>query len=82
MKIIYSGWLATRIGLPYEEMEIESPLSVFALMDILVERGSTYSAIFKNKDIINASMQGRVIDKTSLLSDDISVTFFAPMAGG
>lgn len=82
MHLIYTAWLGDRIGSTNEMIDVENDVSVNDLMDLLSEKSSQHAAIFRNKDVVKASLNGKVIGLNDIINNDSTITFFAPMAGG
>ena len=81
MKIIYAGWISTRLGKPDEETD-HSFSTVSDLLDYLPSRGNEYKSIFQHKNIFKAWIDGKTVPENHPLSSDSIVTLFAPMSGG
>lgn len=83
MKLIYSAWLSERLEKSDEFIEIDNEISVRSLMELLANKGSSYSSVFKNTGIIKASVNGKVISlETIITTKTEEIIFFAPIAGG
>ena len=83
MKVIYSAWLSERLEKSDEFIEISEDMTVRSLMELLANKGTPYSSVFKNTGIIKASVNSKVISlDTIITTESEEIIFFAPIAGG
>ena len=83
MRINYLTWLRSRLGTDHEILDIRDDIKTIAdLMDSLQHRGEPYSAIFKERDIIFASSNGRILNHSEKIKNTDDISFFSMIAGG
>ena len=83
MQIKYISWLPGVIGLDNEEIDtLSTPFSLENLMETLEKRKGRYETIFRHKNVIFASKNGKILKPTDLLENNDVITFFSPIAGG
>jgi molybdopterin converting factor small subunit len=82
MHLIYSAWLADRVGIADEVIEITCEISVDGLMNLLSQKSKRHEAVFVNQHIIRAAINGNIVNQNTMVDNNSTITFFAPMAGG
>lgn len=84
MKLQYMSWLRNRAG---KAREIVSPppdvRTLAELVEWMCQKDTAYEALFSYRSIINASVNGQMVQTWDhAISADDEIIFFSPMAGG
>lgn len=83
MRILYFGWVRSRIGTAGEEMALPAGVrDVAALMEHLRARGGGYARAFDDGDAVRAAVNQEVAPPGAPVADGDEVAFFPPMTGG
>ncbi|PZP54678.1 MAG: hypothetical protein DI586_09160 [Micavibrio aeruginosavorus] len=83
MKINYVSWLADEMGKHEEYLEITEPTPIKFILSQLESREENYkSLLFKEDGIVRISLNGVVIPRSHVISNNEEITLFAPMSGG
>ena len=82
MKILYFAWLREKVGVPFEEKEIEA-VTVIELINELARLDDKYSIIFSDLSVVRVAVDQKLVQdfKTSI-KDAKEIAFFPPMTGG
>ena len=83
MKLLYFGWVRTRIGIGSETLELPSGITdVRALMDWLKQRGDGYRMAFEDLTTIRVAINQEMATLDASISSEDEVALFPPMTGG
>ena len=83
MKLLYFGWVRTRIGIGSETLELPSGITdVRALMDWLKQRGDGYRVAFEDLTTIRVAINQEMATLDASISSEDEVALFPPMTGG
>ena len=85
MQINYMAWLRSRAGKSQENIQPpENIKTLEALVTWLCEKDPAYTGLFSYRSIINASVNGTVVQDWSVqeVGPNDTINFFSPMAGG
>ena len=83
MRLLYFGWVRTRIGIGSETLELPSGITdVRALMDWLKERGDGYRVAFEDLTTIRVAINQEMATLDASISSEDEVALFPPMTGG
>ena len=83
MRLLYFGWVRTRIGIGSETLELPSDITdVRALMDWLKQRGDGYRVAFEDLTTIRVAINQEMATLDSSISSEDEVALFPPMTGG
>lgn len=83
MKINYVSWLSNELGKNSEEIQIDRDMSIIELLSLLEDTYSQqHKYIFKDPEIVRASVSGKLVEPETVISNSAEVTLFAPMSGG
>lgn len=83
MKINYVSWLSNELGKNSEEIKIDRDVSILELLSLLEGAYSQqHKYIFKDPEIVRASVNGKLVEPGTIISNNAEVTLFAPMSGG
>ena len=83
MRLLYFGWVRTRIGIGSETLELPSGVTdVRALMDWLKQRGDGYRVAFEDLTTIRVAINQEMATLDSSISSEDEVALFPPMTGG
>ena len=82
MKILYFSWLREKIGVPFEELEVQSE-NVHDLIKELIRIDQKYALAFENIKSIRVAVDQKLIQNLNVSIKDVKeVAFFPPMTGG
>ena len=82
MKILYFSWLREKIGVPFEELEVQSE-NVHDLIKELISTDQKYALAFKDIKSIRVAVDQKLIQNLNVSIKDVKeVAFFPPMTGG
>ena len=83
MRLLYFGWVRTRIGIGSETLELPSDITdVRALMDWLKQRGDGYRVAFEDLTTIRVAINQEMATLDASISSEDEVALFPPMTGG
>jgi molybdopterin synthase sulfur carrier subunit len=85
MEVHYTAWLRNKAGKARETIDPPQDVKTLAgLVDWLCGTGAEYQSLFSYRSIINASVNGSVVQdwNSQPVSRDDKIIFFSPMAGG
>ena len=83
MRLLYFGWVRTRIGIGSETLELPSGVTdVRALMDLLKQRGDGYRLAFEDLTTIRVAINQEMATLDASISSEDEVALFPPMTGG
>jgi len=83
MRLLYFGWVRTRIGIGSETLELPSGITdVRALMDWLKQRGDGYRMAFEDLTTIRVAINQEMATLDTSISSEDEVALFPPMTGG
>lgn len=83
MKINYISWLANELGKSEEIFEISEPTPISRILESLASREINYkSDFFKVNGIVRVAINGLVVDREYIVSNNQDIVLFAPMSGG
>ena len=83
MRLLYFGWVRTRIGIGSETLELPSGITdVRALMDWLKQRGDGYRVAFEDLTTIRVAINQEMATLDASISSEDEVALFPPMTGG
>ncbi len=83
MRILYFGWVRSRIGTAEEDVELPGDVGdVAALMEHLKARGGGYARAFENAAVVRAAVNQEIAPPGAPVADGDEVAFFPPMTGG
>ena len=83
MRLLYFGWVRTRIGIGSETLELPSGITdVRALMNWLKERGDGYRVAFEDLTTIRVAINQEMATLDASISPEDEVALFPPMTGG
>ena len=82
MKILYFSWLREKIGVPFEELEVQSE-NVHDLIKELIRTDQKYSLAFEDIKLIRVAVDQKLIQNLNVSIKNVKeVAFFPPMTGG
>ena len=83
MRLLYFGWVRTRIGIGSETLELPSGITdVRALMDWLKQRDDGYRVAFEDLTTIRVAINQEMATLDASISSEDEVALFPPMTGG
>ena len=83
MRLLYFGWVRTRIGIGSETLELPSGIrDVRALVDWLKQRGDGYRVAFEDLTTIRVAINQEMATLDASISSEDEVALFPPMTGG
>ena len=83
MRLLYFGWVRTRIGIGSETLELPSGITdVRALMVWLKQRGDGYRLAFEDLTTIRVAINQEMATLDASISSEDEVALFPPMTGG
>ena len=80
MKILYFSWLREKIGVPFEELEVQSE-NVNDLIKELIRTDQKYALAFEDIKSIRVAVDQKLIQNLTIKNVK-EVAFFPPMTGG
>ena len=82
MKILYFSWLREKIGVPFEELEVQSE-NVNDLIKELIRTDQKYALAFEDTKSIRVAVDQKLIQDLNVSIKNVKeVAFFPPMTGG
>ena len=82
MKILYFSWLREKIGVPFEELEVQSE-NVHDLIKELIITDQKYALAFEDIKSIRVAVDQKLIQNLNVSIKNVKeVAFFPPMTGG
>lgn len=82
MKILYFSWLREKIGVPFEELEVQSE-NVHDLIKELIRTDKKYALAFEDLKSIRVAVDQKLIQNLNVSIKNVKeVAFFPPMTGG
>ena len=82
MKILYFSWLREKIGVPFEEVEVQSE-NVNDLIKELIRTDQKYALAFEDIKSIRVAVDQKLIQNLNVSIKNVKeVAFFPPMTGG
>ena len=82
MKIFYFSWLREKIGVPFEELEVQSE-NVHDLIKELIRTDKKYALAFEDIKSIRVAVDQKLIQNLNVSIKNVKeVAFFPPMTGG
>ena len=82
MKILYFSWLREKIGVPFEELEVQSE-NVYDLIKELIRTDQKYALAFEDIKSIRVAVDQKLIRNLNESIKNVKeVAFFPPMTGG
>ena len=82
MKILYFSWLREKIGVPFEELEVQSE-NVHDLIKELISTDQKYALAFEDIKSIRVAVDQKLIQNLNISIKNVKeVAFFPPMTGG
>ena len=82
MKILYFSWLREKIGVPFEELEVQSE-NVYDLIKELIRTDQKYALAFEDIKSIRVAVDQKLIRNLNVSIKNVKeVAFFPPMTGG
>ena len=83
MRILYFGWVRSRIGTSTETMELPDGIrDVASLVEHLRARGGGYAHAFEDAAAIRAAVNQEIVPPGAPVGAGDEVAFFPPMTGG
>ena len=83
MRLLYFGWVRTRIGIGSETLELPGGVTdVRALMVWLKQRGDGYRLAFEDLTTIRVAINQEMATLDASISSEDEVALFPPMTGG
>lgn len=83
MRIRYFAWLADKVGLTEEEVDLPEEVdSVQKLVNWISLRGSNYEEAFEFVEVIKVVVNQAYAHDDAPVRDDDEVIFIPPIAGG
>ena len=83
MRLLYFGWVRTRIGIGSETLELPGGVTdVRALMVWLKQRGDGYRLAFEDLTTIRVAINQEMATLDASISPEDEVALFPPMTGG
>ena len=82
MKILYFSWLREKIGVPFEELEVQSE-NVNDLIKELIRTDQKYALAFEDIKSIRVAVDQKLVQNLNVSIKNVKeVAFFPPMTGG
>lgn len=83
MRVLYFGWVRSRVGISKEEICLPSDVCTVAkLIDWLKNRDDVYSHAFDEVENIRAAVNQEIVPHETKIMEDDEVALFPPMTGG
>ena len=83
MKLLYFGWVRTRIGIGSETLELPSGITdVGSLIEWLKQRGESYRVALEDLTTIRVAINQEMANLDATISSEDEVALFPPMTGG
>ena len=83
MRLLYFGWVRTRIGVGSEDVEPPAGVAdVAALIDWLQGRGEGYAEALQDLSVVRVAVNQEIADFDSAVGTGDEVALFPPMTGG
>ena len=83
MRLLYFGWVRTRIGIGSETLELPSGITdVGALIEWLKQRGESYRVALEDLTTIRVAINQEMANLDATISSEDEVALFPPMTGG
>ncbi len=82
MKILYFSWLRENIGVPFEELDVQSE-NVHDLIEEIIRTDQKYALAFADIKSIRVAVDQKLIQNLNVSIKNVKeVAFFPPMTGG
>jgi molybdopterin synthase sulfur carrier subunit len=83
MRLLYFGWVRTRIGVGSEDVEPPAGVAdVAALIDWLQGRGGGYAEALQDLSVVRVAVNQEIADFDSAVRTGDEIALFPPMTGG
>lgn len=82
IRLLYFAWVREQIGTGSEELELEAPIPLAALLERLRERSAGHAAALAEPARLRAALNGEIAGWEAIASAGDEVAFFPPMTGG
>ena len=83
MRLLYFGWVRSRIGISGETLEPPSNITdVYGLIDWLKKRGSRYQEALQDPTLIRVAVNQEITTFDTQIRHGDEVALFPPMTGG
>tara|TARA_B100000686_G_scaffold275559_1_gene294156 strand:- start:1931 stop:2182 length:252 start_codon:yes stop_codon:yes gene_type:complete len=83
MKLLYFGWVRTKIGRDRENLNIPMAINdVAALIEWLKTRGDSYAHALEDASLIRVAVNHEIGTMKQTVTNDDEVALFPPMTGG
>ena len=83
MRVLYFGWVKSRIGIGKEELSPPPEVTnVASLIDWLKGRGDRYANAFEDSTALRVAVNQEIAPLDAAIADGDEVAVFPPMTGG
>ena len=82
MILRYHSWLPSQLKTNSDVLDISNITPLYAIYEMLEERGGRYKEIFKHKNVIFAHKNGLILSLDDPIVDGDVLEIFSPIAGG
>ena len=82
VQLVYFAWVRERIGLSSEQIDLQGPISLSALADLLAARSAGHTVAFADRSRLRAAVNQTFSGWESLVQNGDEVAFFPPVTGG
>ncbi len=82
LKLLYFAWVRERIGLGAEELAVEGPVALEALLGALRARSPGHAAALAEAGCLRAAINGEMAGWEAIARPGDEVALFPPMTGG
>ncbi len=83
MRLLYFGWVRTKIGVGSEDVEIPAGVAdVAALIDWLQGRGDGYAEALQDLSMVRVAVNQEIAEFDAAVQTGDEVALFPPMTGG
>lgn len=82
VRLLYFAWVREQIGKASEELTLEAPATLAALMDRLATLGEGHALALSQRDRLRAAINKDFATPDSLVQPGDEVAIFPPVTGG
>ncbi|MEK9682994.1 MAG: molybdopterin converting factor subunit 1 [Rhodospirillaceae bacterium] len=83
MRILYFGWVRSKIGTGTQDIEVPNAAkNVRDLINHLSSLDNTYEQVFRDLTVIRVAVNQEMADMETLIEDAKEIALFPPMTGG
>jgi len=82
IRLLYFAWVRERIGFGEEELPLEAPVALEALIDRLAARSPGHAAALADRARLRAAINADIASGSAIVSPGDEVALFPPVTGG